>query len=307
MLKLIKKLALIALPIIIYFGVFIYFEPYNYFGLRHNEYVDDSAIVRVRQYNQEPSDIVILGDSRMAHFDIELVEKYASEDVKMLSFGGASLNESMDLLEYAMDTNPDLHTVYFGVSFYTLNENYYKDRMSRIKTIATNPFAYMFNFNYNIEMLNEIKFFLKGEKNVAEKDEGHWEESDYYYEDGTPRKYRKNLEEFALKIFDVCENYNFDEADVERYIELMKECEKRGIKTYTVMPPLDDSLKDLVVDELGLSKYIFEFIDAVEPYTTVLNYEYNEENIFTQDEFYDGLHLDVVKGLPRFTQILFER
>ncbi len=307
MLKLIKKLAIIALPIIIYFGIFIYFEPYNYFGFKNNEYVDDSAIVRVRQYNQEPSDIVIFGDSRMAHFDIKLVESYTGEDVKMLSFGGASLNESMDLLEYAMDTNPNLKTIYFGISFYTLNENYYKDRMSQIKTIATNPFAYMLNFNYNIEMLNEIKFFIKGEKNVAEKDEGHWKESDYYYEDGSPRKYRKNLEEFAGKIFDVCKNYYFDELDVERYVELMKECEKRGIKTYTVMPPLDNSIKDLVVDELGLSNYIFKFIDSVDPYTTVLNYEYNEKNIFTQDEFYDGLHLDVVKGLPKFTQILFER
>ena len=308
MFKLVKKLALIALPIVIYFGIFIYFEPYNYFNLRHDEYVDDSAIVRVRRYSHEPSDIVVLGDSRMAHFDTALASRYAGEDVKMLSFGGASLNESMDLLEFAIETNPDLHTVYFGVSFYTLNENYYKDRMSHIKTIATNPFAYMLNFNYNIEMLNEIKFALMGIKNVAEKDEGHWDESDYLNEDGTPRKYRKNLEEFAVNaIRPVCDGYIFDTRDMERYIELMKLCQEKGIKTYTVLPPVDVSIKDLVIDYLDLSQYIFTFISEVSPYTTVLNYEYPEEPIFTQDEFYDGLHLDVVKGLPGFTQMLFER
>ncbi|MEG1863063.1 MAG: hypothetical protein RR198_05595, partial [Oscillospiraceae bacterium] len=131
MFKIAKKLALIAAPIFIYFAVFIYFEPYNYFGLKHSEYNADSAIVRVREYTSAPSDVVILGDSRMAHFDMGEVEEYVGEKVGQLSFGGASFNESMDLLEYALEQNDNLHTVYFGVSFYTLNESYYKDRMSQ--------------------------------------------------------------------------------------------------------------------------------------------------------------------------------
>lgn len=305
--KLIKKLALVFLPIAIYFGIFIYFEPYNYFNLKDNEYVDDSAIVRVRQYKQEPTNTVIIGDSTLAHFDIPTVEKYLGTDVKMLSFGGASLNESMDLLEYAMEINPNLDTVYFGVTFYTLNESYFKDRMSQIKTISSNPLAYMLNFNYNVDMLNEILYFIKGEENVAKKDEGVWDESDYYNEDGTLRKYRKNLEEFAETIHGVCETYSFDRADVERYVELMKKCEEKGIKTYTVLPPVDVSLRDLVIDDLNLAPYIDEFITAVEPYSTVLNYQYCDNSPFTQDDFYDGFHLDVVKGLPKFTKMLFER
>lgn len=308
MLKIVKKTALVFAPVLIYFAAFIYFEPYNYFGLKHNEYTADSAIVRVRQYNQNPTDIIILGDSRLAHFDMEQVDKYAGEAVGQLSFGGASFNESLDLLEYALEQNPNIHTVYFEASFYTLNESYYKDRMSQIKTIASNPFAYMLNFNYNIEMLNEVKYFIKGEKNVALKDEGHWKESDYYNPDGTKRKYRKNLEEFAVNtIYPVCENYSLDKEDIKRYIDLAKVCKEKGITLYTVLPPLDNSLKDLVVDKLGIGEDILYFIDQVSPYSTVLNYEYNEENLFAQEEFYDGFHLDVVKGLPRFTQLLFER
>ena len=307
MTKLLKKLALAMVPVVIYFAIFIYFEPYNYFGLKHNEYVSDSAIVRVRAFNRDPSDILILGDSRMAHFDIDLVESYTGEDVGQLAFGGASINESMDLLEYALKQNPNIHTVYFGASFYTLNRNYYKDRMSQIETIATNPLAYMLNFNYNMEMLNEIRYFLRGEKNVHERDEGHWEESDYYNEDGTPRKYRKNLQEFADNLYTVCYGYEYDQADVDRYIELAKMCREKGITLYTVLPPLDDSMIDIVVHPLGLEKYIAQFISQVEDYTTVINFEYNDPNIFTQDEFYDGLHLDVVRGMPRYTQMLFDR
>lgn len=307
MTKLLKKLALVMLPVVIYFAIFIYFEPYNYFGLKHNEYVSDSAIVRVRNFLADPADVIILGDSRMAHFDIDLVESIVGEDVGQLAFGGASINESMDLLEYALKTNPDIHTIYFGASFYTLNRNYYKDRMSQIETIATNPLAYMLNFNYNMEMLNEIRWFILGQENVHKRDEGIWTEEDYLNEDGTPRKYRKNLQEFAENLYNVCYGYEYDQGDVDRYLELAQQCKDRGITLYTVLPPLDDSMIDIVVHPLGLEQYIEKFIGQVEDYTTLLNFEYNETNIFTQDEFYDGLHLDVVRGMPRYTQMLFDR
>jgi hypothetical protein len=243
----------------------------------------------------------------MAHFDMELVDKLVGENVGQLSFGGAAFNESMDLLEYALSTNENIHTVYFGVSFYTLNENYYKDRMSQIKLTAKNPLAYMLNFNYNIEMLNEIPYFLRGEKNVSLENIGNWPESDYLNADGTRRKYRKNLEEYAATIFSVCENYAYDEKDVERYIELLKFCKDKNITVYTVLPPMDTSIKDLVVDKLDIGKYIEDFINKADEYSVVLNYEYNEENIFSEEKFYDGFHLDGKNGLPVFTEMLFKR
>lgn len=309
MIRLIKKLFIVLLPIFIYFAIFVYFEPYNYFGIKESEYTGDSAIVRVRQFNSDMKNAIILGDSRMAHFDMDLAEGYAKKEISQLSFGGASFNESMDLFDYAIKQNPDLNTVYFGVSFYTLNESYFKDRMSQIQIIASNPFAYMLNFNYNIEMLNEIVWAAKGIKNVAEKTEGVILPSDYLNEDGTKRKYRKQLEEFAPSIYEVCTRvpYTLDEADVKRYVEIAKYCRENGITLYTVLPPLDNSLKDLVVDKLGIGEDINAFIAAVEPYGQVINYEYNEINPFDESQFYDGFHLDVARGLPQFTQMLFER
>ena len=55
------------------------------------------------------------------------------------------------------------------------------------------------------------------------------------------------------------------------------------------------------------SKLGISFIDSVSPYTEVINFEYNEENVFSEDLFYDGFHLDVYSGLPLFTQMLFDR
>ena len=305
--KLIKKLLLILLPVAIYFAAFIYFEPYNYFGIKTSGYDPDSAIVRVRSYAQNPRDVIILGDSRMAHFEIDEVEKLVGQPVGQLSFGGASFNESMDLLEYAMEINPNIHTVYFGASFYTLNESYYKDRMSSIQTIAENPFAYMLNFNYNIEMLNHVKNTLLGAAGLEEKEIGSWTAADYKYEDGTARPYRKNLMEYVDTIFPVCDGYVLDTADIDRYIDLCKTCRDKGITVYTVLPPMDVSVKNEVVDKLGIGKDIMTFISAVEPYSTVLNYEYVEDDPFTEYNFYDGFHLDLVTGRPIFTEMLFKR
>ena len=78
-------------------------------------------------------------------------------------------------------------------------------------------------------------------------------------------------------------------------------------KLYTVMPPVDQSLIDLVVEPMGIGKDIDTFINAVSPYTEVLNFEYNETNFFSEDLYYDGLHLDVYSGLPIYTEMLFGR
>lgn len=305
--RLFKKLFFIFLPILLYFGIFVYFEPYNYFGIKTKNYDPDSAIVRVRNYIQDPADVIILGDSRMAHFDMDEVEKLVGDPVGQLSFGGAAFNESMDLLEFALDKNPNLKTVYFGVSFYTLNESYYKDRMSSIEKIAENPFAYILNFNYNIEMLNNIKNTLSGGAALDEKEIGHWTDEDYYYPDGTKRAIRKNLEEYVNTIYPVCENYKLDTADIERYIKLLKLCRARGVTVYTVLPPIDKSVRELVVDKLNIGDDILTFINDVQDYTTVLNYEYVDDDPFTEYNFYDGFHMDMETGLPIFTKMLFER
>ena len=52
MAKLCKKLLLILLPVAAYFAMFIYFEPYNYFGLKKGG-TEDSAIVRVRNFTKD--------------------------------------------------------------------------------------------------------------------------------------------------------------------------------------------------------------------------------------------------------------
>ncbi|MBQ5326432.1 MAG: hypothetical protein J6K80_04415, partial [Oscillospiraceae bacterium] len=89
--------------------------------------------------------------------------------------------------------------------------------------------------------------------------------------------------------------------------EIAKMCKEKGIKLYTVLPPIDLSLREIVVEGLDIAPHIHTFIDRVSPYSEVLNYEYPQQQLFGEDMFYDGFHMDAYSGLPVFTQMLFDR
>ena len=65
-----KKLALLALPVAAYFCVFAAFEPNNYFGLKAST-SSEAPVARLKSYAAAPGERIIVGDSRLAHFDME--------------------------------------------------------------------------------------------------------------------------------------------------------------------------------------------------------------------------------------------
>lgn len=306
--KLYVKLVALFLPIALYIGMFVVFEPYNYFGLKESTTTDkddDSIIGRILAFNEQQPESLILGDSRMAHFDLDYITELTGEEYGTLAFGGAAMNETIDLFWYAVEKDPNLKRVVIGVSFYHLNKGYYKNRMSQIEELLSNPLAYTFNFNYNVEMLNNLRYALTGVETGANSEEGIWPDADYYYDDGTPRPYRKNLEEYALEnIYAVCKEYTLDEDDLANLLKIADYCNKNGIELIFVLPPVDVSIGDLVIEPLGIDAQMAYYIPLLEQNARVLNYEY--PIYYTdQDLFYDGFHLDPVRGLPGFTQQLF--
>lgn len=184
--KIAAVLALLCAPVLVYFGVFLYFEPYDYFGLKGGAVQEDSYITRVRSYLNSPQNAILLGDSRMAHFDMEQVAQLTGRPWANLAFGGASMAESIDLFYLAAEENPNLDTCYFEVSFYTLRTGDDRNRMEHIRTLVENPLAYLFNFDCNADMLNELLLRLQGVQTGASRDEGHWTQADFVSETARP-------------------------------------------------------------------------------------------------------------------------
>ena len=304
--KFFGKLALALLPVAAWLCFFIAFEPNDYFGLR-GEGSLNAPVSRIRAYENDMTNNVILGDSRMAHFDMELVEEVSDEAWSNVSYGGASLDESIDEFYYLYELNPDIQNVVFGVSFYTLNNNYRTvNRMATVKTQLENPAAYLSNLEYNINALTVFKDeVLLGLPDVEETAEHTPDE--YVDENGGALPFRSDLIDYAENsLAPVCENYAVNEAALERLLELAAFCEEHGVNFTVVFPPMDESVRVLVAQPNGIDDTMADVLARLaDAGVRVLDYEWENDPGYPDTAYYDGFHLDTVHGLPEWTKTLF--
>ena len=335
--KFLAKLALALLPLAVYFAVFVAFEPNNYFGLRKDT-GGNAPIARLRAYLSDPQPNILLGDSRMAHFDMELVEQVAGEGWANVSYGGASLEESIDEFYYLYAQNPEIERVVFGVSFYTLNASYRTaNRMAAIETQLENPAAYLFNLEYNINTLTVIGDKLAGRPDVEETAEHTPEE---YEENGEALLFRRDLIDYAATLYGNCavsgalpervydeegnlanaarmaqamldatpeqSRFSINETALEKLLELADFCAQQNIALTIVLPPMDQSVRTLVCEPLGIDEAMQPALAALAGCgARVLDYEWANDPDWPDTMFYDGFHIDTVHGLPTWTEILF--
>ncbi len=313
-LALLGRLALFLAPVVLYFAIFVIFEPYNYFGLQNNATESDQVIYRVRQFVNDPQNAIILGDSRLAHVDMDQVEQLTGRKFSNLAFGGAAEGEMVDLANFALDRNPDIDTIYIEASFYTLNAKYDRNRVANIETIVTNPLAYLCNFDYNIEMLNRIRLVLQGAYLGPEMETAvdpatgllTYTQADYVDENGDPLPYRIQLMNYNDTIRPVCENYAVNEKVLARLVELADTCKQRGIQLNIVLPPVADSVYNEIVVGMGIEDDLAYIVDTLKATgANVIDLEYSGRPNLDESWFFDGFHTDTTLGLPAVTEMIF--
>ena len=169
----IKKLALLFVPVYLWLAFFVAFEPNNYFGIKKTA-SSSQPVARVRAYEQSPGTNLIIGDSRLAHFDMDLVDSLTGQSWQNLAFGGASLKECVDLANYVLDSGNQVDRILFELSFYTLNSSYNTDRFSALEATLRNPLAYCLNLEYNVNALTVFMDTVKGTPDTIESGDWTW-------------------------------------------------------------------------------------------------------------------------------------
>ncbi len=304
-----KNLALLAIPVLVWLAVFIAFEPNNYFGLKSSA-GSSQPVARVRAYQQDPGTNLILGDSRLAHFDMELVDEVSGQTWQNLSFGGASLKETLDLADYVLASGHPVDRLLVGLSFYTLNEGYNTDRFAQLEETLENPLAYCLNLEYNVNALTVLMDTLRGTPDTIES--GDWVESDYLAEDGTLLPLHRKLYDYPATITPKCRDWSLNSEQLDRLHQLGETCADRGVALIVVLPPMADNVRTQVCDEFGISDAMEnEVLPTLRAWSaegafTLLDYEWGANCITDDDtQFYDGFHLDERYGLPDWTVELF--
>lgn len=307
--NILKKLALLAIPLLVWLAVFIAFEPNNYFGLKSSA-GSSQPVARVRAYQQDPGTNLILGDSRLAHFDMELVDGLSGQTWQNLSFGGASLKETLDLADYVLASGHPVDRLLVGLSFYTLNEGYNTDRFAQLEETLENPLAYCLNLEYNVNALTVLMDTIRGTPDTIES--GDWVESDYLADDGTVLPLHRKLYDYPATITPKCRNWALNTEQFDRLHQLGETCADRGVELIVVLPPMAGNVRTEVCDEFGISNAMQnEVLPTLRAWSTegvftLLDYEWGGSCITDDDtQFYDGFHLDERYGLPDWTAELF--
>lgn len=321
-----SKIALLMLPVLLYFCLFAAFEPNNYFGLRQSS-ASTAPVARVRAFRDQPGQNIIIGDSRLAHFDLELAQQASGKEWQNLAFGGASLKESLDLADYVLDHSNEVQEILLGLSFYTINASYSTDRMAALEKTLDNPFAYLFNLEYNVNMLTSMTNWAVWMKQRAagvpgtaatwaeaqqEHETGDWVyPDDYTDENGKVHPVHTRLALYPGIITPKCEGWTVS-PQLERLPALAQRCAERGVRLTVVLPPMADNVLEEVCIPFGIAntmeQQVLPQLDQwAEDYGFLLvDHEWRDRPALEDDkQFFDGFHLDERYGLPQWTQQLF--
>lgn len=309
MLHILKRLALLLTPVYLWLAFFVAFEPNNYFGLKAD--TDSSQpVARVRAYQQEPGTRLIIGDSRLAHFDMDLVAEVSGQEWQNLAFGGASLRESLDLADFVLDSGNEVEEILFELSFYTVNANYDTDRFSALEETLNNPLAYCLNLEYNV---NALTMFMNTVNNTPDTIEsGDWGPADYFDEEANAIPLHWKLYQYPSLIDSKCSSWSVNEEELLRLGDLARRCSEEGVKLTIALPPMAEIVRTEVCEKYAIDeKMQADVLPLLQEWSndygcTVLDYEWGGSCITDDDtQFFDGFHLDEKYGLPDWTRQLF--
>ncbi|MDL2252527.1 hypothetical protein LJC49_00435 [Ruminococcaceae bacterium OttesenSCG-928-I18] len=313
--KLLRNTVLLLVPILLYYGLFLAFEPNNYFGLRAK--TPTGAIFgELREYRENPTTGVLIGDSRFANIaDMRTINEVTGREFSNLAFGGASLKENLDELDYLLERYPQIEEVVFELSFYTLNANYAADRFGFIELALYNPFAYMTNLSYNLEAMQNLVLWLDGQTLGGGENETRNPVQDRYIQwnplpGGQEVTIRQDIAKYIEAISVYTENWRLDTGEgnsFDRLLETIEACEEKGIRFTVVLPPIHDAVMEYAVRQNGIYEQMLPLVQQLnESPARVLDYEMTERPVYDEEAWFDGFHLDYKHGLSQWTRQLAE-
>lgn len=294
--KFIGKLLLASLPFIVYLTIFVIYEPYNYWGIKEPKSGRWSTpLARVREFQRNPAENIILGDSRMNHFDLDRIEDITGYQYANLSTGGQALNLSRELYEWAK-SQTNIKNMIIDASFYQMQAGGSSPSAQPVFAIAKQPLSYITTRDYVVEAFElfvlDIKdLFIKSD--IEEIVDSSTVEKD--------PKYREDLVIYATdSILQVCKNYSIGEEQMSNIIYIVDDVRENGGEPLIVCPPVQESIWDYVIFPLGLEDELEAYKSELGKHATIYDMEWISDYSKNQDIYADGFHFLYGDGYLQF-------
>lgn len=319
------KLFMAMLPLIIYVLLFVKYEPYNYFGLQEQAKKFTSPLGRMREFMRNPSENIVLGDSRMNHVDLDLSEQLTGERWATLATGGQTPKQTYALYEWAK-TKVNVQNVIMDVSFYQVRSGNTGSELGPTIYIAEHPLEYIVTRDYVMEAFSPwLITEAEGEARRAEKVRVEASKAGSESEEmkdneavsmlfelveeemqENKQKYREDLVEYALyNIYPGCENYSIAPELLGCVIDIIKDVHANGGDVKVLAPVVQESIWEYVIIPLNIEPFMEEYKNEIAKYTTLYDMEWQSELSEKQEIFADGFHFIDEETYQIYTRNLF--
>lgn len=298
--KFILKLVMALIPFILYAVLFVSFEPYNYWGikpLKTGRWA--TPLARVREFMREPSEYLILGDSRMNLFDLDYVEELTGHRYANLSTGGEELNLTLELYEWALE-HVEPKKVVVDASFWQMDEGK-SPSAKAVFYMADHPLQYIVTRDYVIETFEALMETFKepviDKVKLVETDRQEFE---------TDTKYREDLLEYTLgAILPLSRGYIYSEESLGYLRVIAEDINSRGGEIVFVAPPVQECVWDYVIEPCNIREQMDDYKKILLGYGTVYDFEWKSEFVKNQDYYDDGFHFNGSVPYRLFTEAIF--
>jgi hypothetical protein len=232
----------------------------------------NQALLAIVSFTKAPAPNILLGDSQMAHFDVNEIEAISQRPFSNLAYGGGTLAESIASFWYATRT-VRLQSVYFGVSFYSFIDNT-RNRVSMAQHLVKSPVASFTNGDVLEATLDDVLGqFLHHTVSYRPTVE-------------VATFWRQQLGELARRR----DSFPPSASTLAQLAAVANYCATHGIAFTLVIPPQHEDVRRRIV-ALGMQKQYDDFKATVTALGTT--YDCDVSNELTRDaaNFQDPFHM----------------
>ena len=284
---LLLRIAAIVAPFVVVFGTVVVVDPYNYFGwsgavpdevkvksLYHDGRTMpfSNTLWKILRFQKEPLQNVLLGDSRLSHFDLHYLQEVSGTAYVNMGIPGGNYPTISDLFTYT-DSLTDLKMVVVQVSFRGMNQGMSDwDIYSEPRLLVDKPMLYLSNRRVLETTVLDLKAIIA--PNMVQYDvlpPGHWQQ--------VLDMEKENAAHFHL-----------DTLNYERLQAIADRCRTRGTQLLFVEYPTHPEVQDIYA-KAGLQQVRAEYIRRLSLMATTIDLD--RPGLFSAEhnDWRDPLHL----------------
>jgi hypothetical protein len=279
-----KKCIIFSIPGLIFFILIAIIDPYNIIKEENNpkliklkskiSYKLNYVLYKLPKYKREPTDIVILGDSRANQLKASTFESLTGMNVTNLAYGAGTLSEIIKTFWYVTNIH-DVKRFYIGMNFNMYNNYPNRDRVTGALTLIDSPLSYLTSKDCLKSTWLITRSLITNEKiNI-----------------GVPLKTKSEFWDWQLDINlpNFYSNYEYPSLYYEELKNISDFCKKNSIELIFFSPPTHIDQRQRIKD-FNLSKEEIKFKNDIANIGVLFDFDFSNKLTQNSDNFLDPLH-----------------